>query len=788
MISALDRKLLRSLRHMWGQAAAIALVIGCGVGTFVLSVSTHHALRDSQATYYQQTNFSQVFASLKQAPRTLEARIAEIPGVAQVETRIVRAVNLDIPGLPEPAVGRLISIPRNGEQLQNKVLMRKGRMFEPGRSGEVLASEAFTTANEFEPGATLEAVINGQLKELRIVGIVLSPEYITQMQPGSLFPDDQRFGVFWMSEDDLEAAFNMEGAFNDVTLTLMQGASEAEVIRRLDDLLSPYGGAGAYGRDNQISHRFISDEITQLRAMAIVMPSIFFGVAAFLLNMALRRIIALERDQIAALKAFGYSNWEVGLYYLKLVTIIVMGGNVFGCWMGLWMGKGMTAMYAEFYRLPLTDFQAEFSVLGIALGLSLLAAIVGIWHAVQEAVRLPPAEAMRPVAPSNYRRGLADLLARLKLIPNVARMVLREVERRPWKAFFSSLGIAFSVAIVILGSFSEDAIEFLIDFQFGLVERQDITVTLIESTSASALEEIEHLPGVILAEPLRAVACRLRHEHRHHLTAITGMESDSRLFRLINTEEETIPLPASGLIISRKLGEMLAVEAGDQMVVEVLEGQRPIRQVQVSGFVDDYMGTAAYMNIREVNRMMREGPAITGAYLQIDKQYQDVLYDELKATPRVVGVNIKTAAMESFMETVAENLLKMKAINLFFACAIAIGVVYNNARITLSERSAELGTLRVIGFTRAEISGILLGELALITLMALPLGMVLGYGLGWSMAQSMDTELYRIPFIIKPDSYAFGILIVLATSLVSGLIVRRRLDNLDLIAVLKSRT
>lgn len=779
---------MRSVRHMWGQAAAIALVIGCGVGTFVLSITTHHTLRDSQAAYYEKTRFSEVFASLKRAPKTLEARIAEIPGVAQVETRIVRAVTLDIEGLAEPAVGRLISVPRNGKQLQNQIVLRKGRMFEPGRSGEVVITEAFAIANDFEPGATLDAVINGQLKELRIVGVALSPEYITQMQPGSLFPDDQRFGVFWISEDDLEAAFNMEGAFNDVTLTLMQSASVEEVIRRLDDLLSPYGGAGAYGRDNQLSHRFLTDEISQLRVMAIVMPSVFLGVAAFLLNMALRRIIALERDQIAALKAFGYSNTEVGLYYVKLVLIIVIAGNIFGCWLGLWLGKGMSQMYAEFYRLPLEAFLVHPSIITFAMGASFLAALLGILVSILEAVHLPPAEAMRPVAPSNYRRGLADLLAQLRLIPNVARMVLREVERRPWKAFFSSLGIAFAVAIMIIGSFSEDAIDYLIDFQFGLVERQDVTVSLVETSSASALRGIEQMPGVILAEPIRTVACRLRHEHRHHLTAITGMRPETALFRLMDADRNEVPIPRSGLIISQKLADMLEVKAGDQLVVEVLEGQRPTRHVTVSGMVDDYMGTAAYMNISDVNRLMREGPAITGAYLQVDERYEDTLYDELKSTPWIVGVNIKTAAMESFMETVAENLLKMKAINIFFACAIAIGVVYNNARITLSERSAELGTLRVIGFTRAEISAILLGELGLLTLMAIPLGMALGYGLGWWISLSLDTELYRIPFVIKPRSYAFAVFIVLITSVISGLIVRRRLDNLDLIAVLKSRT
>jgi len=568
----------------------------------------------------------------------------------------------------------------------------------------------------------------------------------------------------------------------------MKGASEDEVIRRMDVLIAPYGGAGAYGREHQISNRFVSDEISQLRTMAIVMPSVFFGVAAFLLNMALRRIIALEREQIAALKAFGYSNWEVGFYYLKMVFIIVCGGAIFGTFIGLWMGAFMTDLYAEFYRLPSEGMKLEPSILATAFGFSLLAATLGVWSAVQGAVKLPPAEAMRPEPPAHYRAGVTAWLGRMKLISNIMRMILREIERRPLKAFFSSLGIAFAVAIVIVGTFSSDAVDFLFEYQFGMVERQDMKVTFIEPTSASSLYELQHLPGVLAAEPFRAVACRLRNGPASKRTVITGLPPDSRMYRLVDADRNIIPIPTSGMVMSQKLGELLQVRAGDLVTVEILEGQRQIREVPVTGLVNDYMGTAAFMSLSDVNALMREGPAITGGHLAVDPHHEEKLYTELKLIPRVVGVVIKTAAMESFMETVAENLTKIRTVNVLFAIAIAIGVVYNNARITLSERSAELGTLRVIGFTRAEISAILLGELAILTLLAIPMGLAIGHWLGWMMARAMDTELYRIPFMIKERTYLTAAGIVIVTSVVSGLLVRRRLDKLDLIAVLKSRT
>lgn len=586
-LTALDRKLVRGLFHMWGQAAAIALVIGCGVGVFVMAVSTHRALESAKSLYYERARFAEVFGNLRQAPRSLNARIAEIPGVAQSEPRIVRAVLLDIEGMTEPAVGRLISVPRVGQQLLNQIHLRKGRNIQPGRSGEVVVSEAFAVANGFGPGNSVKAIMNGKQQRLRIVGVALSPEYITQMQAGSLFPDDRRFGIFWMGQDDLEAAFNMEGAFNDVTLTLMPGTSTEEVIRRLDLLLDPYGGVGAYDRERHLSHRFISDEILSLRTMAVVMPSVFFGVAAFLLNMALRRVIALERGEIAALKAFGYNNWEVGFYYFKLVGAIVLVGSIFGSIIGVLMAKWMTGLYVEFYRLPNAEFRLDPPVMLFAFFLALAAATLGVWNAVRAAVKLPPAEAMRPEPPKDFRRGLADLLGRLHLISNVARMIVREIERRPAKAALSVLGISFAVAILIVGSFSEDAIDFLMEVQFGRVERQDVTVSFVEPTSASVLGELKQLPGVIHAEPFRSVPCRLRHEHRRRLTAITGLAPDSELFRLIDADDQIIPIPRSGLVLSQQLGKLLDVRAGQQLLVEVLEGQRPVRRVTVTGLVND---------------------------------------------------------------------------------------------------------------------------------------------------------------------------------------------------------
>jgi len=167
--------------------------------------------------------------------------------------------------------------------------------------------------------------------------------------------------------------------------------------------------------------------------------------------------------------------------------------------------------------------------------------------------------------------------------------------------------------------------------------------------------------------------------------------------------------------------------------------------------------------------------------------YSTDLYRRLKDTPMVAGVSLKRSAIESFQKTLADTFYVMIFFNLVFSSIIAGGVVYNAARVSLSERSRELASLRVLGFTRGEISFILLGELAAVTLMAIPVGMVMGYAFAGLLVAAFNTELYRFPLVVSPRTFAYAACSVLVAAALSGLAVRRRLDHLDLVAVLKTR-
>jgi putative ABC transport system permease protein len=784
---ALNRKLLRDLLHLRGQVLAISLVVACGVAVFVSTRTAYDSLVMSRATYYGEYRFADVFASLKRAPDLVAARIAAIAGVAAVETRIVFDVTLDVPGLAEPATGRIVSIPEHRTPMLNDLYIRRGRYVEGGRRDEVLVGEAFALANHLDLGDTLGAVLNGRWQRLRVVGIVLSPEYVYEIRGSDLFPDNRRFGVLWMSRDAVGPAFDMDGAFNDVVVSLAPEAVEAEVIAQLDRLLERYGGLGAYGRTDQISNRFLSDEIAQNRIFGIILPVIFLGVAAFLLNIVLSRLVTMQRDQIAVLKAFGYAHRTVAFHYFLFALVIVLIGAALGTGVGLWLGKWVNRMYVDFYRFPILRYVAGASVVVLAIGVAGGAAIVGALGAVRRALALPPAEAMRPESPPRFRHGpLERAGVQLRLSPPV-RMIVRNIIRRPMRAALSVLGIALAVAILLVGRYFVDAIQYIADVQFRIVQRDDVTVTFHDALPARARYDLLHLPGILRSEPFRAVPVRLRFEHRTHRTGLMGLEPKSELHQLIDTRLNSVPVPPEGVLLTSKLAEILGVRRGDRVTVEVLEGARPVRRVPVIGTVDELVGLAAYMDARALSRLMREGSALSGAFLAIEPSAGARLYAALKRMPAVGGVSLREVMLQSFEATLAKSMGIFTTVLVVFACVIAVAMVYNAARIALSERGRELASLRVLGFTRAEVAQMLLGEQALLTLVAIPLGFLIGYQMCAALARQYQWELFRLPLFISGRSYAFASLVVLLAAVCSGVIVRHRLDRLDLVEVLKTR-
>ena len=784
---ALDHKLWRDLWNLKGQAAAISLVIACGIAIYIMFLSTLDSLELSRASFYDNYRFAQVFASLKRAPESLRSRILEIPGVINADTRVVANVNLDIKGFDEPVTGKLVSIPDQGDPPLNRLYLRNGRLPQQGHEDEVVVSEVFADAHNFKPGDTLVAILNGRRKALTIVGSAISPEFIYQLRPGSAWPDYKRYGVLWMGHSGAAAAFDMEGAFNDVTLSLGSDARLDDVIDRLDELLRPYGGFGAYGRKDQLSNNYLDEEFKSLQKSAAMFPVIFLGIAVFLLNVVINRLVATQREQVAALKAFGYTNLAIGVHFIKLVMMIVGIGSLAGVALGIQLAHGMSNMYMTFFRFPYLLFDLEPAVIVVSVLSTVAAALAGTFFAVRSGARLQPAEAMRPAPPASYHQTWLERSGIGRWLSQPNRMILRHIERRPFKSLLTIIGIAFACGINMTGQFQEDTVNYMMDLHYGLSQRQDLSVTFTDPTSQRALYNLQQMEGVEHVEGFRLVPVKLQHGHRSHRTGIFGIRSGGDLRRLVDTDLNPVTLPQAGIVMTDFLGQKLGIKVGDTVTVEILEGNRPVKQVPVVALVKEYIGITAYMDLEALNRLMKEGHAISGAYLSIDSAHADAVFRRLKETPRVAGATQRQVEIDNYNTTMDQTMIFITTIATVFAVIISFGVVYNSARIALTERGRELASLRVLGMTRAEISYILLGELALLALVAIPIGWLIGYGLCDMIAANLQSELYRVPVILNSSTYAFASTVVLISALLSGLLVRRQLDKLDLIGVLKTR-
>jgi putative ABC transport system permease protein len=787
LVSTLDRKLLRDLRRLGGQVVTIALVVAAGIASYVSTRGAHQSLVRARDTYYQTARFADVFARAKRAPEAIRPRLEAIPGVTRAETRVVSPVSLPLPGLPEPANGRVVSIPADRGPMLNQLHVRTGRLVEPGRGDEAVILEAFAEAHGLRPGDTVPVVLEGTLRQVRVVGTAHSPEYVIPLGAEDLTPDPKQFTALWMDRAAIGPAFDLDGAFNDVTLQLAPAAHEAAVLGRVDALLEPYGGLGAHGRDLHPSARMLDDEIDQLSVFATAMPAIFLGVAAFLLNVVLSRLVYLQRPQIAALKAVGYGDRQVGLHYLKLVSVIVLAGALLGTGLGAWMGDGLTEVYRDFFHFPALTFHLDPSVVLVSVGVSLGAAFVGALGSVRSVVRLPPAEAMQPPKPPVYHHSLVDRLVPIGLIGAAGRMVLRDLQRHPLRLGLAVLGIALAVAILVVGRFFNDAMTHLMDVHFTEAMREDLSVTFIEPVSMRGVRELDHLPGVLQAEGLRALPVRFRVGSRRRDAAVVGYMDDADLRTLVDDNAQPIPLPSDGIVLTRKLGEVLDVPLGGMVTLEPQQGERRPHQVRVAGLADEMFGLQGHMRNDALARLLGEAPSYSTALLRVDPPALDDVRRRLQERPNVLSVTRRANLLERFRNQTAEMILVFTFVLASFAATIAVGVVYNSARVSLSTRSRDLASLRVLGFTRRDVFAILLGELGVQVALAIPLGLVLGWYGAHGIAMTVDPETYRIPVHISDRTYAFATVVTLAAALMSALLVRRRLDRLDLIGVLKTR-
>ena len=780
---ALDRKLLRDMRRLGGQAFTIALVLASGVAVFISSLSAYQSLVTSQRSFYAQSRFADVFVGLKRAPLSVAARMAEIPGVAQVEPRLVYDVTIDVAGVAFPVSGRMIA-PATGAALRiNRLAILRGHGFDGANLYETMVTQGFAEANGLNPGDKVSALLNGRRQVFSIVGIVASPEYVFAVGPGEPLPDDKRFGVFYVQHDALAHAFAMEGAFNDASLLAGPGADLRAIESRLDSLLEPWGGLVAHDRSLQPSHRFLQDEMRQQGTMAATLPPVFLLVSAFLLHVVMGRLVTTQRQQIAALKALGYDR-EITVHYAKFAVLIVAPGVILGIVLGIAFGRLMLLSYQPFFRFPELVYDLPLWAPAAAAAVAAAGGLSGAVGAVRAVARLHPAEAMRPAAPTAYARRATAKPSRL---PARWKMAAREAGEHPFRVALTVAGVAAAAPLVLMSLFWTDALDYVVDVQFAAAERADAVVQFVEPLPGRVVEEVLRMPGVRLAEPLRFAPVRLRAANREYQTSLTGVSDDLRLRRLLDQDLRPVAAPPEGVLLSRRLAERLDLHAGDTIGVEFLDGRRIKADVALAGVVNDLIGLSAYMNRGALDRLLQEDGEVSAVAVRLDGARMLDFYAAAKQTPKIATVSLRERSIRNFRDSTGAVVLLLAGVFTAFSVTIALGVVYNNLRIALQERAFELATLRILGFTQIEAARIFFAEILAEVLIAIPAGLVAGHYFVRLLLYAFRTEMFEIPPVIAPHSYAATGALLAGAVLASAAWVARQLWRQDLVSVLKGR-
>ncbi|WP_150911110.1 ABC transporter permease [Marinobacter halotolerans] len=785
--SVLHTKLRRELWQMRGQMLAIALVIAGGIAVCLLSLVNYDSLNATRDQYYRDYHFADLFLSVKRAPRHLVQQVSEIPGAGRISARIEGTARLAVPGFSDPVSARLVSLPNEGQPSVNRLYLRHGRLPSPQRNDETAVIGSFAEAHGLTLGDELAAIINGRQQSLRIVGIVESPEFIYVIPPGGMLPDFERFGVLWMTEEALASAMDMTGAFNSLAMEIDPNTPIADIIDRIDRLFTAYGGVGAIGRTDQFSHRFLSDELNQLKTMASIFPAIFLGVAMFLLNVVISRLVSTQRDVIAVLKAFGYSNREIGWHYSQLVLIVALVGFVIGCVAGIWLGRELGELYMDYYRFPELLFQLSPGWIALLAVITLCVAWLGGWKSIAQATRLPPAEAMRPEGPAQFgvsvlERGLSNVR-----LTQTSRMIVRQLSHRPGRTLLSTLGVAMATAVVLIGNFQLSSVSMMVHTQFAVAQKHDLSAALYEPVGYRELYSLRQQPGIRFVEGSRVVPVELTNGHRRQRTALRGIPDGAKLQSVVNERLNDVRIPPAGLLLTDFLATSLDIRAGDEVTVRILDGKRATLTLPVAGVTSEFLGVGAYLNLAAMNRAMGEGPLINRILMTLDPaQLQDV-YEYLYDIPGIMAINRRQGMLDSFYETLAKTFLTYTFIISLLGGIIAFGVIYNTVRISLSERGRELASLRVLGYSHNEVSHVLLGELALLLFIGIPLGWGIGHVIATAIVTAMQTELYRVPLVISAHTLALSATVVIVSALVSGFISWWKIRQLDLVSVLKTR-
>jgi putative ABC transport system permease protein len=792
VVKVLDRKLLREVRGHLGMLLAVTGIIAVGVACLVALASAYLNLSEAKTLYYAQCRMADFSIELKKVPISELVRLAELPEVAEIRPRIQQTVTVDLDGASEPLNGLVLSLPDRRGSIINDVVVRQGSYFTDRRANEVIVNEAFAARHRLQPGQWIRLVMNNQQQELFVVGTAISSEFVDLISPGSITPDPKHFGVFYVKHSFAEETFDFKGSANQVLGRLSAAAhgSPSEVLRRAELMLEPYGVFTTTPLDEQMSNKFLSQEIKGVRSFAVISPGMFLGVAALVLNVLLSRLAQQQRMVVGTLKALGYSDLQVSWHFLKFGLAVGISGAVAGCVAGYWMSKGMTAIYQQFFEFPALEAHLRWDLCAVGTLVSLGCAAVGSLHGSRAVLRLNPAEAMRPAQP---RSGGGVLLERIgwfwRSLSSGWRMVLRNLLRARLRTMASIFAAAMGASVMVNGFMMQEAMKYMIDFQFRKIMRNDLELSLKDERGDEAVRDAGKLPGVDYVEPTFTVACKFTHGACEKKGAVLGLVSHARLTVPRDLAGRPLRIPPHGLAMSRRMAETLGAARGDLVGVEPIKGDRRVRYVPVEAIADSYLGMYVYADIDYLSGLVGEELAVNGLQLATDHDpgHREALLGELKQLPALQAVTARSDMIATLEDTIVKTQSVVINVFVLFTGIVFFGSILNASLVSLAERQRELSTLRVLGYSPWEVGSLLLRESLITTVLGAVLGMPLGYAVTMIIATAYASDLFRLPLVAPPGLWLKTLLFAISFGLLTHFVVQKQVNNMDWLDALQAK-
>ena len=659
----------------------------------------------------------------------------------------------------------------------------RGTGFSDDRDEEVILSEGFAAKHDLQPGDRISVVLNRKRQSYLIVGTAISPEYVYLVRgQGDLVPDPEHFGILYIKEQYAREVLDFQDATNEIVGRLVPdaGVDVETLLNRMDRILEPFGVMNTTPRSRQASHRVLSDEINGGRISSTTVPLVFLGAAALVLNILMSRLAERQRTIIGTLKALGYTDREVLGHYVSFGFVVGIVGGLAGIGVGIWLASSMVAMYQDFFQFPRFVYQFYYDLFAWGMLISIVFAILGTLRGVWAVLGLQPASAMRAKPPE---KGGAIFLERWPALWNrfgfCTHIALRNLMRNRIRTITGVGSTALATAMILMSLSMSDGLWFLMDYQFDKVSHSDLEIGLRDERGWPALQEVRALPGVDYAEPVFGLVCDLQHGRHCRRMAITGLSAEHRLTTPAQRDGTPIQIPRTGLVLSRKLAQILDARVGDHLQVKPVRGRRQVHSVRVASIVDTFVGLSCYADLAYLSSLVGESLAINSVQATIDPSRQHELFAAIKKLPNAQGLSVLADQRANMQDTFVKSMGASMGVLILFAGMLAFGSLLNNALVELSDQLRDMATFRVLGYHPREVAGIFFRQNLLVFVSGVAVAIPLGYGFVVAIIRAYDTELYRLPVVFEPRSVVTAVLTVSVFVGLAQLVVYRQIRRLD---------